>query len=952
MTPSTATIGARLAELLGSTSVDTRATTLVANSRDGGFYEYRPKAVVRLTSEDEVCRLLDAARHLRLPVTFRAGGTSLSGQTVGEGIIADISTAFSGVEVLDAGARVKTEPGPTAEMVNRVLARHGRKIGPDPASIRAARIGGVVANNSSGMITGVKLNAYNTMDSIRFVLADGSVWDTSKGGEAERFARERPKIAQGLALLRDETRADPELGALIIKKFSIKCVTGYAINALVDFDDPLDILAHLLVGSEGTLAFISEVVLNTVPLDNERSSALLLFDGLESMARAVGAIDETQATAVEFLDDLSLRAVAGIADLPGFLKDRAKGSAALLLDYQRENAEEVRAAVAEALPSLQALAGLVAMSEFTTTCEQHARLWRLREDLFAIVGGARTPGTTVVLEDVAVPLGEFAALLNGLKVLFSKHGYTGEGQGVQFGHASAGNVHFMITADFTRQREVDRYTAFMAELVALVVDELSGSLKAEHGTGRAIAPFVAREWGERAYSLMRRIKDLVDPEGLLNPGVLINDDLGVVSKNIKHSPSVSSLIDKCTECGFCEHVCPSRLFTMTPRGRIQASRKHAELLARGDLLAASQLWQQYRHEGINTCAADGMCATQCPVGINVADYTAELRAESNNRLEASLALFLARHFAELEKIARGGLNLAVLANATHTLEAVTKAVHRLIPYSPVWSAAIGKGPAPVVRVEDDPEVVFYPACVTRIMGSSNLDKASVAETVLTLAERAKIKLRLPESVEGTCCGQIWGHRGFDAGRRHMANQLVGAMWDWSEGGRVKVMCDVTSCTKTMLSDLAPDLNEKNAERYRQITVVDMVPWLVSDVLSRLEITEAKKSVALHPTCASVELGTDTLMRQIGATCARDAVVALNWGCCGIAGDRGFIYPELSDGAQRDELAELATQDFDGYYSVARTCEIGLSERSGSQFESIVYLVEEATRPSDGVKIGN
>ena len=944
MSLTSAAVGRRLAELLPNIAVDTTATALVVNSRDAGFYEYRPKAVVRLTSEGEVCELLLAAHRLGLPVTFRAGGTSLSGQSVGDGIIADISTAFSLVEVLDGGARVRAEPGPTAEMVNRVLAPYGRRIGPDPASMRAARIGGVVANNSSGMITGVRLNAYHTMDSIRFVLADASVWDTAADGEPERFGRERPVLAKGLAELRDEIHKDPELTALIKRKYSIKCVTGYGINALVDYEDPLEILAHLLVGSEGTLGFISEVVLNTVPVDEERSSALLLFDGLDSMAEGVGAVEKTGANAIEFLDDTSMHAVRGIAGLPDFLAIRPEGSAALLIDYQRPSLDAVRASTTTALPTLRALSGLVAMSEFTTNTEEHGRLWRLREDLFAIVGGDRTPGTTVVLEDMAVPLERFAALLKGLKALFEKHGYTGEGQGVQFGHASAGNVHFMLTADFSQQREVDRYIAFMGDAVNLCLGELDGSLKAEHGTGRAVAAFVSREWGDKAYTIMKRIKQLLDPDGLLNPGVLINEDPSVLSKNIKRTPSVSVLIDKCTECGFCEHVCPSRLFTMTPRGRIQASRKHFELLARGEALEASQLWQEYRHAGINTCAADGMCATQCPVGIDVADYTAELREESSHRLEASLALALARRFAEVEKLARKGLSLGVLANRQHSLEAVTKAVHRLIPYSPVWSPSIGPGPAPVFRAEDDAEAVFFPACVTRIMGSSNLHKASVVETVLTIADRAHLRLRLAESVTGVCCGQIWGHRGYSAGRRHMANRLVEAMWDWSEQGRVKVVCDVASCTKTILREVAPYLNEKNAALFQQITVVDIVPWLVSDVLSRLAVTEPKRSVALHPTCASVELGTAGQFAELARACAGEAVIPLSWGCCGVAGDRGFIYPELSDSAQRDEQKELARRHFDGYYSLARTCEIGLSERSGAEFESIVYLVEETTRP--------
>jgi D-lactate dehydrogenase len=338
-----------------------------------------------------------------------------------------------------------------------------------------------------------------------------------------------------------------------------------------------------------------------------------------------------------------------------------------------------------------------------------------------------------------------------------------------------------------------------------------------------------------------------------------------------------------------------------------------------------------------------MCSTQCPLGINVADYTAELRTRRNNRLETSIGSLLAHRFAEVEKIARGGLSLGVLANRVHTIEALTKALHAIIPFAPVWSPAIGKSPDRVFRAEAEPEIVYFPACVSRIMGSSNLAKASVAETVLTVADRAGVKVRLPQSVTGVCCGQIWGHRGFAEGRRYMANHLVETMWEWSDGGQVRVMCDVTSCTKTILSEVEDDLTKQNAEHYRQIEVVDIVPWLHTDVLPRLEITDPKRSVALHPTCASVELGVDTEMQAIGAACAGEAVTPLHWGCCGVAGDRGFVYPELSDGAQRDELAELAGRAFDGYYSLARTCEIGLSERSGHEFESIIYLVEEATR---------
>ena len=847
-------VGTRLCDVLPESRVDTTAITLTVNARDGGFYEYRPKAVVRVANEKEVIALLGVAREMRLPVTFRAGGTSLAGQTVGEGIIADCSHGFTTIEVLDDGARVRAEPGPTAEMVNRVLRPYGRRIGPDPASIRVARIGGIIANNSSGMITGVKLNAYHTMDSVRFVLADGSVWDTAVRDEYERFARERRDLAQGLAALRDKVRADADLVALINKKFSIKCVTGYGINALVDFDDPLEILAHLLVGSEGTLAFISYVVLATVPLDPERSAALLLFDSLKTMANAIPTVEATGPNAVEFLDDASMQAVSGIDGLPDLVTTHPKGSAALLVDYQRTTQDAFRATVDAALPKLKALPGLIVMSDFSTTPASHARLWRVREDLFGIVGGARTPGTTVLLEDMAVPLDEFARLLTGLEALFAKHGYTDPGQGVQYGHASAGNAHFVLTADFTQQREIDRFMAFTEDSVVLVADELNGSLKAEHGTGRAMAPFVQREWGDKAYSVMKEIKKLIDPGDLFNPGVLINDDPAVFSKNIKRTPPVSPRIDKCIECGFCEHVCPSRLVTLTPRGRIQASRKHAELLAKGDDSAATELWRQYQYRGDQHLRSRWHVWDQVPGRDQRRRVLCRTACRTQQQGRGFSRLFAGTPLRRGQRIARGGLAMGVLANKTHSMEALTKALHKLIPFSPVWSPAIGRSPTPVFRARGRSRDRLFPCVRDADHGLLEPRKALGHRDRPYPRRPAGIKVRLPRSVTGVCCGRIWERRGYTAGRRYMANHLVESIWEWSDGGRVRVMCDITSCTKTILRDVVDQLTEANSERYRNITVVDIAPWLLEDVMPRLRVTRPKQSVALHPTCACVELG--------------------------------------------------------------------------------------------------
>ena len=241
-------------------------------SRDASYYEYYPEAVVRMSSADDVEKILKVSHEQASPVTFRAGGTSLSGQSIGHGLIADLRLAFKGAEVREDGAKIWFEPGLTVDQINHMLAPLLRKIGPDPASSRAAMLGGVLNNNSSGMQAGVEHNSYHTLASIEFILANGHRYDTAKAQDRQRFAAADKDIHDGLAALRDEVRADAELTAKIRRKYQIKNVTGYALNSFIDFEEPIDILAHVLIGSEGTLAFVASAVLNTVQLDTYQST--------------------------------------------------------------------------------------------------------------------------------------------------------------------------------------------------------------------------------------------------------------------------------------------------------------------------------------------------------------------------------------------------------------------------------------------------------------------------------------------------------------------------------------------------------------------------------------------------------------------------------------------------------------------------------------------------------
>ena len=235
----------------------------------------------------------------------------------------------------------------------------------------------------------------------------------------------------------------------------------------------------------------------------------------------------------------------------------------------------------------------------------------------------RQSGTTVIIEDVAFPVEVLADATYDLNRLFVKHEYS---NGIIFGHAKDGNLHFVITQGFNNQAAIDQYSRFIDDLVELVVHRYDGALKAEHGTGRNMAPFVETEWGSDAYQIMRQLKQLADPDNLLNPGVIINADRKAHLADLKRIPSVEPEIDKCIECGYCEPKCPSRDLTLTPRQRIVVRRE----MARQQEAGGSPLWnaldREFPYMALDTCAVDGLCATACPVNIDTGTLVKRFRS--------------------------------------------------------------------------------------------------------------------------------------------------------------------------------------------------------------------------------------------------------------------------------------------------------------------------------------
>ncbi len=783
-----------LGQLLGPGAVSTRAVDRLGMAHDASHFARTPRAVVTAGSADDVGRLFRAAETTGLPLTFRSGGTSLSGQGVTDGILVDVRKHFRDIEILDDGARVRVGPGATIRSVNIRLARHGRMLGPDPASESACTLGGVVANNSSGMACGTVANSYALLDSLEIVLPSGTVLDTGARDADERLRAREPELWTGLARLRDRLRDDETARKTIETLFSLKNTMGYGLNSFLDHDRPVDILTHLVVGSEGTLAFISSIVMRTVPVLTHTRTGLLVFADLAAANRALPSLVDSGPATIELLDATSLRVGQGDADADPRLRAlTVRDHAALLVEYRGGTAEEADALAGPAASIIERLP-LEGPRELSGDPAAKASLWHLRKGLYAKVAGARPSGTAALLEDVAVPVPELLPTCEGLTGLFAKHGYD---HAVIFGHAKDGNVHFMLTERLGDGGGRDRFGRFTDDMVDLVLGH-GGTLKAEHGTGRMMTPFVRRQYGDDLYDVMREIKRLCDPRGVLNPGVILDDDPTAHLENLKSAPPVESEVDRCVECGFCEPVCPSRDLTLTPRQRIVLRRERERALQDGDHALVAELDADYRYDGVDTCAVDGMCATACPVLINTGDLVRRLRAERPQKAAAKGWAFAAKHWGATTRAAGAALSVAG-ALPGGAAGKVTAALRKVADPEqvPLWSPDLpSSGSAPRVPSGTSPEsadAVLFSSCTGTMFGSG--DGRGSTEAFALLCRRAGVRLSVPDDLPSLCCGTPWKSKGLRDGAAAMAARVLPALWEATGHGRLPVVTDASSCTE-------------------------------------------------------------------------------------------------------------------------------------------------------------
>ena len=902
---------------------------------DASCYSYLPKVVVKAEDEREVRRLIRLCQQCGTPFTFRAAGSSLSGQCSSEDVLIVCNDGFKKMEVIDDGKALKCECGVIGSDANDLLKPYNRKIGPDPATLATALVGGILNNNSSGMCCGTAQNSYKTIRSIRVVLLDGTVLDTSDKKSIEQFLREKPQMVEEILQLRKEILADEELTHLIHHKYKIKNTTGYGLNSLVDFEDIIDIINHLFIGSEGTLGFVSEIVYNTVEDVPHKGCGLMFFSTLNDASLAVVALanmGREKVVAAEMMDYQSLKAVQTLENVPDFVREVPEGTSAILFQtesYSKETVDENLAFIKDQLKDIPT----AIPSLYSQDPKEYDSWWAIRKGILPIVGGQRRKGTTVITEDVCFQIEDFTKGIEMLTELFHKYDFVDGG--VIFGHALSGNVHFNITPDFSDPKDTKNFGDLVKEMSERV-SGFGGSLKAEHGTGRMVAPFVEMEWGKKAYEINRRIKAIFDPERILNPDVMITDDPDVYKKNLKAQCVIDDAFTICMECGFCEKHCPSRNLTLTPRQRIALLRETKRLENEGNFTLASELRKGYEYFGVDTCAACSMCKGLCPLSIDTAQIALSMRRIDPPAPELAKKIY--DNFSTTLQMCRAGVSLEGIAGSIITQKAISKITEGLhgvtgvTPYVPKTTPKANRYKLKNrIKPTNFEKVVYFSTCANRAFKPNQGydDDRSLQQVVESLCNKAHIDIIYPQHIENLCCGLSFEN--YDDVHERAVKDLHDALMKASQNGKYPIVIDHSACFNHAFKHM-PDLE-----------INDISEFLCKYVVPHLDIEKCDERVIVHKQCKIKSLGKSQYIEDLARLCTDHVFNIKSFACDGFAGQKGFFTPELNKCATKDLAAEIAEYGATLGVSSSSTCEIGLGENGGIPFVGVAFLLDRCSK---------
>lgn len=941
---------------------------------DASCYRYIPKLVLKPVNEAEVVRIIKFSKTYNIPLTFRGSGTSLSGQACGDSVLVVCMHKWQNIRA--SADSIWCDCGVIGVEANNALKPFGKKIGPDPATINNASIGGIFSNNSSGMCCGVKQNSYQTIKSVRVILHDGFILDTSDSANVQEFCNTHSDMVKEILALREEIVSDDALRKEIARKFAIKNTTGYGLNALSDFADIKDILNHIFIGAEGTLGFVSRVEYTPVKDYALKACALMFYENLSLAAGAIEILsrNDDKVSAAEIMDYACLKAVSGMEGMPQELTKIAEGNCCILIQLESDSKQELDShieAVRGELESVPTLFGI----HFSFDEATQAKWWKVRKGLLPISASTKRRGSTVITEDICFEIPNFAKGIEGIGRLFKEYAF----EGIIFGHALSGNVHFIITPLLSDTKERENFAAFMDKMVELVV-ALKGSTKAEHGTGRMMAPFLEQEWGAKAYALNKRIKHIFDAQNLFNPDVIICEDKEIHIKNLKPAHSIEDYLEACMECGFCEKVCPSKNITLTPRQRIAVYReiKRLESLTHKSAQEREELEvlrRDYAYFGVATCATCSMCATLCPLEIDTAKIAIKTKNANASKGASAIARVIARNMDKATKVAKIGVSAAnvgasllgsnVLKSLSTSLNRAfhTPIVPKFMPTKNTYdleSKVLDSQNAMYERVSgasgdllatsdtqfsqsencnENNRILYLTSCLNRVFAPPRqaADKRPLQAVFESLCSKAGISVIYPKNIAKMCCGKAFKDFTTKDPSLNPLHYTLKELLEVSENGKIPIVCDHSACSGELVEQL------KHLSGFEMLKVYDMSVYVRDNILPHLHITPLSESVGVYAVCSCKKHAWADSIYEIATHCTRGEVITHSQTyCCGFAGNKGFSTPELNISALQGLQEYFAKNTPKRMYATSSTCEIGLSDSTNHAWQHIIYLLDEVS----------
>lgn len=903
-----------------------------AHSIDASCYRYIPKLVLKVKNEEEVCKIIKLSNKYNIALTFKGAGTSLSGQACSNSVL--VLTMYKMKDIKVSSDYISCSCAVIGADANIALKHLNKKIGPDPATLNNASIGGIFSNNSSGMCCGVSYNSYHTVKSIRVILNDGYILDTSDEDNVNYFMHTHSDMVNKIYNLREEIIQDEELVKNIERKYKIKNTTGYSINALSDFSNIVDILNHIFIGAEGTLGFVSKVEYYLVDDYLHKTCALIFYKNLSLAAKAVNILAENKnkVSAAELMDYACLKSVSHLEDMPEQLNNIKEGNCCILVQLESNSKEQLEKNVQFITKALSVVNNLfgINFSYDEKICENW---WKVRKALLPICAKQREAKSTIITEDVCFTMQTFEEGINEISMLFKKHNFNG----IIFGHALSFNVHFIISVVLDDEKSSKNFANFIDDLAAMVC-KLDGSIKAEHGTGRMMAPFVEMEWGKKAYEINKKIKNIFDSKNLFNPDVIISDDRQIHLKNLKPSHEIDEYLQYCMECGFCEKVCPSKNLSLSPRQRIAVKKEIARLKQlntknKEEQEQLEQLLKDYEYYAINTCAQCSMCASACPLEINSANIADEYKNSH------SKGLFLANKIAQNLKTTSFYTKKALkVVNWLNKKDFLSQAS---IAFNAIFKTAIL--PTNMLNANDyklnskdynfTNNVVYFSSCLNRLF---KIEKnKSIQEVFENLCKKAKINCIYPEDIEELCCSKAFKDYSLKKDMFDIAKKSLTSLLKASKDGRIIIVSDHSACSAQMLDNL------KKYPEFKKLKIMDMQSYIVKHILHKLKIRAIDENIGIYSVCASKKNNWTSDIKTIAKSCTKANIYEhTNTFCCAFAGNKGFIRPELNKSALEDFTEYFSTKKVKKIYSTSSTCELGISFNTNIKCENIIYLLDE------------